>query len=225
MNFSNQKGLLSIKTIPLAITEEHHKVLAYWRTSKIIDADLLHIDAHHDMNDNFSLNKNDLTIANFICPAFYEKIISSVYWINPQSEEKRIQDFGSRYDKDRLCLDIYVDDYHKKVRWRNINQRIFKSESPKPKKIQEQELILKLNSPVILDIDLDAFCCHRNALGDKAIYNYELRISQTCELLNKLKKPSLITITRSQGKDCYVPRDRVDSVQERLINKLVDLYS
>ena len=87
---------------------------------------------------------------------------------------------------------------------------------------------------LVLDIDLDAFCCQRSmdftALDDtdRNITDYVRRINETGEFLKRQRKPNLITIARSQGQtkqSTYVPPDLVNQVQDCLIQKLEELYS
>ncbi len=84
---------IQIDKIPVYITEDHHQNMKYW--FRLEDTDLLHVDAHHDMDDNVQENLANLNIANFICPAFHYRKISSIYWLNPHSD-KRLQYNGSR---------------------------------------------------------------------------------------------------------------------------------
>ena len=44
-------GYRKIGGIPTVVTSDHHYVLMHWNASGLRDADLLHIDGHHDMVD------------------------------------------------------------------------------------------------------------------------------------------------------------------------------
>ena len=82
---------------------------------------------------------------------------------------------------------------------------------------------------MILDIDLDAFCCNSSVYNVPENYdgvtNFEQRIGKTINILSYLMKPSLITIARSIGKGGrYVPSNKVDKVQHLLLQGLKKIY-
>ena len=91
---------------------------------------------------------------------------------------------------------------------------------------------MDVTTPLILDIDLDAFCCYRSLFNispnHDGVANFETRIHETVQVVRDLPRPDLITITRSQGSGekwkCYVPSDKVFAVHECLTNELSKIY-
>ena len=81
---------------------------------------------------------------------------------------------------------------------------------------------------MILDIDLDAFCCERELVevnkGYNGITGYSRRIDFTLDKLSKLPRPEIITISRSQGAQVYCPSEFVDDVQDKVLMRLRELY-
>ena len=237
----------TIKNIPTVITQDHHHVYNYWQNLR--NAVLFHIDAHPDMLDRALVPKEEIreefdcnkhfTVANFICPAVHEKILSSIYWLNPHSQKQRLQDLGTtnkmpgrRHLKTIIRSD---EDYYSKYHWdstkldHSVNyESITKIINGDGKVITTKEVKVN-NSPLILDIDLDAFCCDKSIYNVPVEYfgieNFEERIDQTAEVLSSLIKPDLITITRSVGQGgVYVPLNKVDDVQYLLIERLREIY-
>ena len=219
-----------IAGIPAAITEEHNEVFYHWQKAGFKDTTLLHIDAHHDLfnaaapfkeklDDNYY---KDLGIASFICAAVHYGIVSSVYWLNPHESKTRLQDMGSTKSEDRRRIETEVIGH--RIDWVSYYNKMLMGEG---KIITPEDIEFEKN--FILDIDLDAFCLQRNIIyfaykHPDEINNYEKRIDETIEALRRLRRPDIITITRSQGKHTCVPPDKVDDVQDYLIEKLKELY-
>lgn len=225
-----------IAEIPVIITQEHNQVFYYWHKSGIKNATLLHVDGHSDMGDSADFQKEpkrdyyrELTIENFICPAVHYGIVSKVYWVNPHaSEREKLHYFGSKKATNletRLmtvieenCIMWYADD---------IFDRFYLS-----KGIEEiHNSKISLTKKFILDIDLDAFCTHKKPFDTPKYYrgfkNWKKRVDETMELLDGLKTPDLITITRSVSSLAsytFVPLDKVDSVQMYTLEKLREVY-
>ncbi|MCP3682773.1 MAG: hypothetical protein GY861_08800 [bacterium] len=235
-----------IAGIPIAIVNNHNEALYPWYKHGIEDAILFHVDGHSDMAGGISFAekidkkyaKETLDISHFICSAFHHGIVSSIYWLNPHSEEKRLQDLGTRdTGNGRTSIKTAVFDYEniifkelsgKRIRWDNEFPDYDSENTPTPEKINLE------NRVMILDIDLDAFCCHTHISNMRRSYdgveNYEQRIDDTMDLLRKLKAPALITIARSQGArpgglKTYVPMDKVDEVQKKTLTGLAAVYS
>jgi hypothetical protein len=222
--------ILKIRNIPTAIVDNHNEVLRYWKGRK---RTLLHIDAHSDLADGIPFQGkvrknyyNNVDITNFICAAAHLNIVSEVYWLNPHSEEARIQYFG-RGEKN-LETNVGTE---KEIEWKSIYNMDIK------KDIYNQDV----DTPkgYILDIDLDAFCCINGAGTSNLPWyydseeDYEERIQQTIDTLRGLKSPKIITIARSIGflndkhghRDFgYIPLDKVDEVERLTINGLRELY-
>ena len=223
-----------IAGIPTAITDEHNESFYHWWNSGIKHATLLHVDAHADtirsiMMKDAGLSAEDLpgdyyqrlTNSDFMCAAVYSSIVSSAYWLNPHAR-RMLTDIGStKKSKNRKRLQTFAGRDNDVVHYRlgGPGERIVAYKD------------FKLNSQLILDIDLDAFCCHRSIerVPDsyKGVINYTSRIRRTIDFLRKLRRPDLITITRSQSRISwctFVPEDKVDNVQKHLIKGLKGIY-
>ncbi|MDO8511524.1 MAG: UPF0489 family protein [Nanoarchaeota archaeon] len=232
--------LKSIGEIKTALVDDHHEAFYWWWNSELESATLFHVDGHDDMSEAIvdrqikgAEDYKSLNIANFICPAVHHGIISHIYWLNPHSKERTLLDYGTPktfFSKRDVILNEqnykYGWDYHDGDMIRKGNVKImpldgFSIRKSIPKK-----------RPLILDIDLDAFCCHRNStLGKSKDYKgalgFEERINQTMNVLAQLPKPDLITIASSQGDGkyrCYVPPFMVGDVSRYLALNLRTLY-
>jgi hypothetical protein len=214
-----------IAGIPAAITDEHNDVYYHWEKSGIQDAALFHIDKHPDtdstaLSADFSSYK-DLTIADFICAAVHRGIVSSMYWYEPH-DYPHLLDMGSTNPDNRKSLNTNINKGY--VLWEDESLDSGNGDAITTPEIQ-------IPGRFILDIDLDAFCSVHEEEG------YEERIDKTIEVLKTLKRPDLITITRSQGpplmppvlgfeapRRFHVNPDKVDDVQAYLLEKLNELY-
>ncbi len=226
-------GYRKIGGIPTVVTSDHHYVIMHWEASGIRDADLLHIDGHHDMNDGPRIkysrfgNCDTLNITNFICYAVHYGIISNVYWLNPHSATLPFQYFGSSDLSTSVDSEIII--------W-NRSKSDLAGRYPFSEPIDE---VAASPRTLIVDIDLDAFCCGRrvnNTPDDHdGIPGWEDRMEKALSVLANTRSPSLITVTRSEGFKHvdydgfdmnlrYVPSDMVDLVQDRLMLGLEDIY-
>jgi hypothetical protein len=245
---------ISVKEIPTGITLDHDQVYAYWEDSGLKGSELLHIDGHSDMcwaNAKEEIQSypywKELDIASFIVPAVHYGIVSSVYWLNPHSKEKRLQDMGCIGKNGRLSLDTYLEKTSmlgREVLPYRIQLTRFKDDIANTR---EGKIVRKLNlnkdKPFILDIDIDAFCCHKLVhnmpAGYDGVKGYVGRLDETMEFLEKLKrKPELITITYSAGQEYnpssyssyshrvseWCPKEHRKNVMERTINGLKEIY-
>lgn len=250
----------SLSGTPLVITEDHHEVLPYWIKSGIQQGQLLHIDAHSDMNDEVSLNEKSnfksinaknwwkiikyVEIDNFICPAVHYEIVSSMFWLNPHSAEKKLQEVGFVDEEGKPNFGTkVVDNIDKTIAW-NYNRKVkiewenyHRLSSGKYEYAEGIDMFFNTipsgamkdkispDKPYILDVDLDAFCGDRDISNvdkdyerlRKGVENYEQRIADVMDTLNFIRrKPDLITITRSQGDDApfYGPFVPPDLVEE-----------
>ena len=252
--------LTDISGIPTGIVNNHNEVLYYWVNSGLRDATLFKVDAHADMVDyclydkyDKNLDYNNFDIADFNCPAIYHGIINEIYWHNPHSLERNLQNM--RFVETKLRIKKVDVDVKKSLspnwkdcgplyRWKleeKEKERIF---CGKGAVIKPEEM--KIAFPFIADFDLDGFCCHQiNSINNHpkpsydGVANFKQRIDESISLLEKLPKliisrdkeklpkPNLITIARSQGykqNDNYVPLEKVDEVQEKLIKRLKEIY-
>jgi hypothetical protein len=229
----------NIVGIPTAITHNHNEVFHYWQKSGLENAVLVHIDNHADMmtpptmNDSRLNYFNFLDIAEFICAGFHYDIVSSAYWLDPYSEDRRLQYFGAKDDPDRTLTtmvektEVTYPRGNEWIVWSDYQDEIKRC---KGQVISPEQIQLPENKPFILDIDLDAFCCE--ARGD--LDNYKTRIGETIEFLRELgRRPDLITITQSSGISIdpgeyilqFVPDDYIASVYKELVTQLNELYT
>ncbi|MBI4174916.1 MAG: UPF0489 family protein [Candidatus Aenigmarchaeota archaeon] len=229
-------GYREIGGIPTVVTSDHHYVLPHWEVSGLRDADLLHIDGHHDMCDGPEIRYSkighisSLNIGNFICAAVHSGIVSSVYWFNPHALNSHYAFFAPLQYFDSSKLQTMVDD-RERISWKmRKNLWIDRPQSEPVKSVAQSEV------PLIVDIDLDAFCCrlHLHNMFDDydGIHNWEDRIEKTMSLLRNIRAPDMITVTRSEGyvsengqdRLRFVPSDKVDKVQNRLLHGLAKIY-
>lgn len=240
----------SIAGIPAGIVNNHNEAFFYWMKSNLLDASLFHVDAHSDMNEakgvkriEYADDYEKMNTANFICPAVNLGIISYIYWLNPHSTRRKLQKLENK-DNKKLKADCLESG--------GLLNNLFSKRCDYvwPKGLylgrgtilMEKEILLASGSPLILDIDLDAFCCHRNRtipnlplelLGHDidrydGVSGFKKRIHKTIDTLATLPKPDLITIARSLGDgidECYVPLSRQKEVSRSLIAGLQELYS
>lgn len=218
---------IEICGIPTGVTENHNESFYYWHKLGLRNSTLFHIDAHSDMNHQAPYeNKPEddycrrLSISNFICAAVHYGIVSRVYWLQPQWEERTLQYMGGIHDS-MEPLNTRVS--NGKIFWESEEMRDFEKTIIEPRQVV-------VRGPLILDIDLDAFC--QLIYDDSGLsYSDSLshdKINESLDMLRTLKRPDMITITRSQGKDgmeCFVPPESVDGIQRLMIDGLSEIYS
>ncbi len=237
--------LTSIEGIPTGIVNNHNEAFFYWMESNLKKATLFHVDAHPDMKNAVYIKKvesaydyDKMNTANFICPAVNLEIISSIYWMNPHSIERRLQELGLTETGFKKPLKSYRQEnksyfLQKKFNylWGSFHLELGKGE------IKTKDNLAIPQGPLILDIDIDAFCCHltktiRYLPVSEQVYDgvsgFEKRIDETIDVLATLPRPYLITIATSlgDGKDeCYVPPSMVERVMQYLDDRLEELFS
>jgi len=208
-SLDSQPGIISsLGEIPLALTNNHNEVYYYWDNSRLKSSTLFHIDGHDDLHshNSYEITGEDyyksLGIAGFIMPAFFHGIVEKIYWMNPHSEERRLQD---------MTKILYIDDdgnyYGKK---RKINQVVIRKK------------------PFILDIDLDAFCCDKIINHVRFDYdgvtNWKIRLDETMKTLSRVsKEPNLVTLTLSNS-PAFVPENLSIEVLASLLDGLKEVY-
>lgn len=233
--------LTYIGGIKAALVNNHNEAFYWWWKSKLEKATLFHVDGHDDMdeanvNDKI-LSENDyrqLTIANFICPAVYHGVVSWVYWLNPHSEERPLNNYGRlrTFFSERKVVDYDLFKLYK-YGWGSRDRSKIDAGG---KILPPDKVSIPKKNPLILDIDLDAFCCHRkdtlSYLPDNldkydSTLGFKGRIDKTMGALAQLPKPDLITIASSLGdgrEECFVPPFMVDEVGLCLANNLRKIY-
>lgn len=239
-----------IGKIPLAITNEHHHVFPYWCESGLRNVSLIHVDSHSDLADvnvpilpsvfdseSLADYLKKLEIGSFICPTVHSGLIKDIFWINPfqRGTEIYIQYLGENL--------LETENTFSQIKWKTLDKKV--NGSGFTSNIEEVKLgeCVELNQlkrfqrdcPYILDVDLDAFAkeIEGNSLiiqmiqalnPDYGVTDWEKRINKTQKLLRLFPTPSLITLTRSQGKFTYVPPYIVDRVQNETIKQLKRIY-
>jgi hypothetical protein len=229
----NAPGLeTEIGGIKTAVTEVHQEVLYYWLKYNLENATLLHIDAHPDLVDHVKLYKKEVLTQHrhylndqYICPSFFHKILSSMYWYNPHEKElKRVSTTKDKSGNKIIRVKTESNPFWVTAYWEGELKYL---------EDNVDFYNIKTENQLILNIDLDAFCCNKNAYQRGVIPNfdtingYEERIKRTAEILKTLKNPEVITISRSSSKDkyVYVPDAKVDDVQACLLDNLISIYS
>ncbi|MBU0456792.1 MAG: UPF0489 family protein [Nanoarchaeota archaeon] len=240
-------------SVPVIYVNNHDEIYDKWERLKLNNSTLLHIDAHPDTEhltlcEKLSVNgyksKPITNVGNFLCPAVYHGIVSSIYWLNPHSKERRLQDLGTtrvelRRRKIRAKVAPYLNNNGNNLhyQWSNLTDKeIVDLRNGKGKVIESaSDLIIPKENLFILGIDLDAFCCSQgqtifhNEKGNNGVTDYISRIQLTNDLLRQLPIPDFIFIAESQGYgkmfDCFVPPTKLKYVKESLELKLGELYS
>ena len=67
----------------VVVMENHDQAYHEWRAADVRERALVHVDAHHDMwwlPDNAAVS-----IANFICPAIKDGLVSRMFWVVPDA--------------------------------------------------------------------------------------------------------------------------------------------
>ena len=182
--------------------ENHDGAYHVWRNAGIKNQVLVHIDAHHDMwwiDDN-----RNLTIANFICPALKENIVSEVYWVvpdrsllDPSARREllgQIRSVAREYRSPASAIQVHDE----KIVVPLIDKRLTVT-SLRRLELAEQ--------PVLLDIDVDYLMIPQVA-HDHADVHSELPWCWPAELTARIAEarflPELITISYSV-EGCYTP--------------------
>ncbi len=176
---------------PVFVFEEHHEAFIVWHEAvrrgllrpgcKNI---LLHVDTHADMK-SYCLRSpvpeiaaspervsefvyRELIISSFIIPAVYQKLFYEVCWLAPPAAEpteassdpmlveKRFFYVRSQ-DEDRKTLIVRPDPSQ------GFSDRTWEDRSPFCHYRQTTADPFTAESPVVLDIDLDYFCCSPTA--------------------------------------------------------------
>lgn len=240
-----------VEGIPTATVNNHNEAFFYWMKSNLRNATLFHVDAHPDTGAATYVRRitsaydyDQLNTANFICPAVNLGIISSIYWLNPHSIKKWIQELGvtEKYEKPLQADCFEHKNFFSEKKFDYFWSKRFYKELDNGTAIRAKDIAIPPETPLILDIDLDAFCCHQNRTlrnlpgklchHDTSKYDgvsdFRGRIDETISVLAMLPRPDLITIAKSlgDGKDeCYVPPDKVEEVSRYLNFSLQVLFS
>lgn len=231
-----RKGYTSPMKIEIAgiktwVVDPHNEVLPFWYRLSRFPAILIHIDDHSDMSAGsrtfenakneypyanittlYDYAKNCLGIESFISVAMHDGIVGGVYHIAPRHDT--IRSYGRVQNDEFVGAPKTVVDDSGRIKWQDDKFL------PPHKIISEDELVQDISGtthPIILDIDLDAF--HLNQV-DKQDQPYFVQIAKIRRILERLPKPSIITIARSQTPTTYVSPMLVNRIQADCIDLL-----
>lgn len=170
---------------PLIIVEEHHEVFIAWHQALergLFQAGqrntLLHVDAHADMSilpsrrpipdtpcDMQTIRdfvRDELCISSFILPAVYQKLFDEICWLVPQQVIRKFQGkpahekqykYVRSFQEQKRTLVVYDDPL---LGW---SDKPWQDRRPFCYWYQSVDYPFDSPAPVILDIDLDYFCC------------------------------------------------------------------
>ncbi|CAK1540180.1 unnamed protein product [Leptosia nina] len=183
-NNSNANPLKHFKKIPIYIVEEHNDALQFIYSAiggkklPIEGTSLVHLDAHPDMLIDRKLKGEEaragrkvlqsLQIENWIVPAVAAGHIGSVVWIRPPwanqfTDGSRLIQVGDHPATGFLRVDSKEPYYLSDALYssRLVNKRKFRLTvaelSPSTDSVQQLCNRLDINTPFVLDIDLDFF--------------------------------------------------------------------
>jgi tetratricopeptide (TPR) repeat protein len=175
------------------LLENHDEAFYIWQNAKVTQRVLVHIDAHHDMwwlNDGATI-----TIANFICPALKQDVVSKVIWVVPFATFANCKNKKSLVTQVKALLKGYPGKSRKLV---SKDDRIIASLLGKELIICTLRSIPILRENVLLDVDIDYLIIPRVTWEE---YDHH-DLFPWCwprELVNKLKDfdSDLITVVYS----------------------------
>jgi len=226
----------TICNIPVFIVDSHNLVLPFWYSYIKTPAILLHVDDHSDMSAGvrtFANAKQEypyakietledyarecLGIESFISVAIADEKIGAVYHIIPR--RNKIHAYGRVREDEFIGTPRTCIDRSGRIKWQD--DRFL----PLFKEISETQLVEDISKvhhhPIILDIDLDAF---HLAQVDPINQPYLDRVMQVKRIMEKIPKPTVITVTRSQTPTTYVNPAIVDRIERDCLNMLGELY-
>jgi hypothetical protein len=165
------------KTIPLVVVEEHHEAFYVWHYAirkgwmAAEGNTLLHFDAHSDMAlprlrrplesigdlaDLAEFTYAELNIGDFIWPAAYQGLFNRLLWVRYR---QRLSEGGWRTilvgPKNRQRTEFFTVSSLASTPYANAES--VRSVDYAPMSTEES---LKTDQPIVLDIDLDYFCCN-----------------------------------------------------------------
>ncbi len=238
-----EERLFRIDGVPVVVTDNHQQVLPYWDALR--GATLLHVDAHPDTGSSEPLPAGGLTpeflrglgVGNLIAPAFALDIVTSMYWLNPHSRSARFQYLGSSSRRLlRRWLSVGIIDGMLKFVTGRTRQMLLEGADLtflpyQGVHLEQPPASLRQARPLILDIDLDAFCCNKHIFYVPRQYDgvngFERRVEETMRTLHRCARPTLVTVTESNGRgNCgaYVPETMIAPVEKALVAELQKLY-
>lgn len=219
------------------IADPHNEVLPHWYKVANPPAVVVHIDNHSDMGASaptFKIARKEwtwenidsrekyakhcLSVENFIAVAIHDGLVGVVYHFDLR--EDIVHAYGRIRDGKLLNQPRVKIDNKGRMKWDS------KGVSLTPEDIMINQFFQDLkdgNYPTILDIDLDAYLCTKDPVGqDPSVY--QARFKKVQDLLSRLPKPKLITLARSQTTTLWCPPDKVNQFERETIDYLNQLY-
>jgi hypothetical protein len=179
--------------VPIVTVEEHHEAFYVWhygiRNGWMGSAGntLLHADHHSDLSvprlrrslnsikdmpDLADFTYQELDIASFIWPAVYQGIFSRMLWLRDKHTSEKTARTGFVWQNDVRGTTFQTG-------WAQATKT-----KPLPDDTRSIELVLvdpvdslRTDQPIVLDIDLDYFCCNVQPRGV-----FELEVTQAAYL-------------------------------------------
>jgi len=227
--------------IPTVVVDPHHHVLPTWfeyfENQKV---NLVHIDRHSDLWEPWNscvdepprkieeldeYVKSSLWEGCFIQPAVYFGLLDSVYIFDPRSTivGEYLRPEAPLYDEQLTAIHNGNN-----LCWL-YDGGLLKAEDLAPRTLHPDDAIIDIsdsNKPLLLDIDLDALeCWDMDCDEDLSERAYRERFDKTFQFIESInKRPSLITIARSQNPNQYVNPRKVNRFLRDTIDGLDKLY-
>lgn len=223
--FYTPERKVTIKGIPSVITDPHAEVLPLWLEYQGKPALLVHIDHHADMDSGAptleqarhewtweiidtprKYAQKCLSVANFTAVAVHSGKVGVVYWYDPR--EGSVKSYGGRVSDNNMFFNQPTTTVNNRGRimWRSDTSHPIHEDISLTQTLHD---IASSSVPIILDIDLDAFLCIKDPVGQDPNIMFE-RLKATADFIKSFKrKPVIITIARSQTPTLWAPPIRL----------------
>ncbi|MBI3051362.1 UPF0489 family protein [Candidatus Woesearchaeota archaeon] len=226
---------MQISGIDAVVVDPHNEVLPYWFRFEGKPAVVVHIDRHNDMiatampklpNDDMALYSRTVGISTFIAAARYYGGVSATYHLEAHSA--RIDAYGRLLNGRPEGLPR-TGLFKGRIFWIKDSLPFMTTE---PKTITTDDFFRDFSSyagGLIADIDLDGFACLSRSFYSKPLAGHledaMQRIRWVMNLLERIPRPGLVTIARSQTPYAFTPPELVDEIEARVIQALDSLYA
>lgn len=231
---AKQPGRLTeINGIPTAIVNGHQEAQYYRQLLDIRNAKLIMFDAHSDHLSGCPVFTSDsgldywegLSCDNHVAAGLHSGNLSEMYWVNP---------FTGILASLRSSE---LDEKKGRVFWKGNKT------SWDPFKPPVNWVYMPDTGTQIHEYDMDGFCTNDlktkidlklDGVKEDSVEGWEKRVDWSMGMASHANKPDLVVIVRSQGnrfarkykeRVAYVPRNKVDEIQEYLIAKLEETYT
>ncbi|MBD3250117.1 MAG: hypothetical protein GF381_00915 [Candidatus Pacebacteria bacterium] len=160
--------------------------------------------------------KECVSVAGFIGFAIHEKKVGNVFWYDPRNT------YVTAYG--RVKNGVFVDaptttiNNRGRIEWEDSEEGKLQSESISTEEALQD--IASFDGPIILDIDLDAFLCTKDPVGQSPDIMLD-RLDRFKKLIKSLsKKPTIISIARSQTPSLWTPPEKVNEIEQKVLEIL-----